>query len=79
MLDDELITQLNDLSVKIFLDTKSFKIKQFKNIYLLKPNFGEFQEIIGKKIKNTDLEIESHGKHLAESLNCNVVITRGRE
>lgn len=79
VISDELIEHLNMLSVKILLDTKSYKIRQFKNIFLLKPNFKEFQEIIGQQIANTDEAIESHGKKLATELWTNLVITRGKE
>lgn len=79
VISDTLIEQLNRLPHKILLDTKSYKIEQFTNIFLLKPNFKELQEIIWYRIDNTDEAIETHGIALAKKLSCNVVITRGKE
>lgn len=79
VISDTLIEQLNRLPHKILLDTKSYKIEQFTNIYLLKPNFKELQEIIWYSIENTDEAIESHGIKLATKLWCNIVITRWKE
>jgi len=55
-----LIEGINKMDIKILLDTKSNKLHLFENIYLLKPNFKEFKEIIGKDIANTDVEIEKY-------------------
>jgi rfaE bifunctional protein kinase chain/domain len=79
VISDTLIEQLNRLPHKILLDTKSYKIEQFTNIFLLKPNFKELQEIIWYLIENTDEDIESHGIALAKKLWCNIVITRWKE
>ncbi len=79
VISDALIEQLNRLPHKILLDTKSYKIEQFTNIFLLKPNFKELQEIIWYQIENTDEAIESHGIQLATKLWCNIVITRWKE
>lgn len=79
VLSDELISALGEVDTKLFVDTKSYKIRNYRNMFLLKPNFKEFREIIGASIPNTDQEIEKRGAELAKKLGCHLVITRGKE
>lgn len=79
VLSDELIEQLGTFPTHLLVDTKSYKIQNYHNIFLLKPNFKELQEIIWKQLANTDEEIEVHATALAKKLGCHIVITRGKE
>ncbi len=61
---------------KILVDTKPSKFALYKNIYLFKPNFKEFKEIVGQDVENDDAVIAHYGKSLAEQYRSNFVITR---
>lgn len=79
VLSDELIPHLGRIETKLLVDTKSFKIRDYPNMFLLKPNFKELQEIIGFQIANTDKAIENHGIELVKTLWSHLVITRWKE
>ncbi len=76
IITENLIKELKKKNVKILVDSKPKNIEFFKDVYLVKPNFKEFCEMIGKNIENTDVEIEKHGREFAKNMNTNLVITR---
>ena len=61
---------------KVIADAKPNHIEFFENCFLIKPNFKEFEDIIGQQIPNEDKDIKLHGIALAKRLNTNVLITR---
>lgn len=80
----ELIASLKHISslqwTKILVDTKPQNISLFEWVYLIKPNFKEFCEMMGKKwIENTDENIETLGKIFTKRYVTNLVVTRGNK
>jgi D-glycero-beta-D-manno-heptose-7-phosphate kinase len=78
----ELIDSLKNISksqwTKILVDTKPQNINLFEWVYLIKPNFKEFCEIMAKKwMENTDKNIETFGKIFTKRYSTNLVVTRG--
>lgn len=66
-----------DNLVKILVDIKPKNLELFHNVYLVKPNFKEFCEMMWIQwIENTDENIEKHGKEFVEKYRTNIVITR---
>lgn len=63
-------------NIKIFIDAKPKHYHFLRDVFLLKPNFKEFCEIIWKNIENTDENIEKYGLPLAHERNSNLIITR---
>jgi len=65
----------------ILVDAKPEQISFFNDVYLIKPNFKEFCEMLGKKpdeeIKNTDEEMAKYGLQFVKKYNTNLVVTRG--
>jgi len=61
IINDDLILEIKSFAekndIKILADIKPFNAKLFNGVYLLKPNFREFCEIIGQKIDNTEEQI----------------------
>lgn len=76
---DMIMQKLGSIETKLFVDTKSYKIRDYKNIFLLKPNFKELREITGETIANTDTDIERCALPLAQKLWSHIVVTRGKE
>lgn len=78
---DDLVCEIKKEVKNILVDTKPAHIDLFDNVYLIKPNFKEFCQMIGKKpdeeIKNTDEEIASYGLEFVKKHNTNLVVTRG--
>lgn len=77
----ELIDSLKHISsaqwTKILVDTKPQNINLFEGVYLIKPNFKEFSEMMGKKwMENTDENIETFGKIFTKRYTTNLVVTR---
>jgi D-glycero-beta-D-manno-heptose-7-phosphate kinase len=68
--------------IKILVDTKPQNLQYFDGVYLIKPNFKEFCEMIGQKwmeaddANNTDQNVELHGKQFVEEHKTNLVVTR---
>jgi bifunctional ADP-heptose synthase (sugar kinase/adenylyltransferase) len=62
--------------IKILVDSKPKNYEFISWVYLLKPNFKEFIEIIWKDLENTDENIEKYWIKLAKIKNSNIVITR---
>lgn len=83
IINESLIKNIKDFSeknnTKILWDIKPFNAKHFNNIYLIKPNFKEFCEIIGKQINNEEAEIVIEWKILTKEMNANLVVTRGKK
>jgi len=62
---------------KILVDTKPKNAKYFKGVYILKPNFKEFCQIIWQEIENENYQIEKYWKNLVKQLNIEyLVVTR---
>ena len=62
---------------KILVDTKPKNALYYQWVYILKPNFKEFCQIIWKEIQNEEKEIERYWKELVKKLNIEyLVITR---
>lgn len=66
-----------EIWIKILVDTKPKNVALFNWVYLIKPNFKEFCEMIWKKIDNTDNNISSFWKEFTKKNNTNLVVTRG--
>lgn len=69
-------TYCHENNIKILVDTKPKNVNFFKWVYLLKPNFKEFCEMIGQQISNDDIIIEHYWKQLVKDLDVNLVVTR---
>ncbi|EKD44454.1 MAG: PfkB protein [uncultured bacterium (gcode 4)] len=76
IMTQNLIGSFKDRLNTVLVDGKPANIQLFRWVYLIKPNFKEFCEMIGKKIDNTDAEIEKYGKKFAEDFWSNLVVTR---
>jgi len=76
IITQKLIDSLTDEFDRILVDGKPANIRLFKWAYLIKPNFKEFQEMIGLKIENTDTEVEKYGKEFTKEFRSNLVVTR---
>ncbi|PID84002.1 hypothetical protein CSB09_03130 [Candidatus Gracilibacteria bacterium] len=79
MISEKLIKELKKSNIKILVDAKPKNVEFFRDVYLVKPNFKEFCQMIGNDIENTDEEIEKYGKAFAKEMNTNLVITRGNK
>ena len=64
---------------KILVDPKPKTIEQYKDVFLIKPNFKETCEILGFEIENKNQDIEKYGKDLVKRFNSNFVITRSEK
>lgn len=63
---------------KLLVDTKPQHIDFFQWVYLIKPNFKEFCEMIGNKgMENTDINIEKYWPDFTKKYKTNLVVTRG--
>ncbi|MFZ2150422.1 MAG: PfkB family carbohydrate kinase [Candidatus Absconditicoccaceae bacterium] len=76
-LTDSLKKFSEETGTKILVDAKPQNLALFNGVYLIKPNFKEFCEMIGKKIDNTDDNIASFGKEFTKKYSTNLVVTRG--
>jgi D-glycero-beta-D-manno-heptose-7-phosphate kinase len=61
---------------KVIVDPRPINKEFYKDVYLITPNASE-AERMAKADANTDKEFEELSKNLAESLNSNIIITRG--
>lgn len=82
LIQKDLIDSLKHISQlqwsKILVDAKPHNIDFFDWVYLIKPNFKEFCEMIWKKwMENTDENIETFGKIFTKRYSSNLVVTRG--
>lgn len=76
IITEKLISEIKKLWIKILVDTKPKNLKLFSDVFLVKPNFKEFSEIIWKDIENDDKEIKKHWINLVKKLNTNLIVTR---
>lgn len=80
IINDHLILEIKtfaqEYNIRILADIKPFNAKLFSWVYLLKPNFKEFCEIIGQKIDNTEEQIVKHWSLLVKEMSSNLVVTR---
>ena len=75
-ISENLVSQLKKQIEHIFVDTKPQNIELFKDVFLIKPNFKEFCQIINQEIKNTNENIEHYGKIFTKKHRTNLVVTR---
>ena len=80
IINDDLILDIKSFAqennIRILADIKPFNAKLFSWVYLLKPNFKEFCEIIGQKIDNTEEQIVAHWSLFVQEMWSNLVVTR---
>ena len=81
LVQPELIDTIKQISQKqwskILVDAKPYNISLFEWVYLIKPNFKEFSEMIGQQwLENTDENIEKFGKIFTSKYKTNLVVTR---
>ena len=76
----ELIEKIKKIAkernIKLLADAKPKNYELFEDFYLIKPNFKEFCDMIGKEIENKDSEIEKYWVDFVKKMNTNLVITR---
>lgn len=63
-------------NIKILVDAKPKNYHFIEDVFLIKPNFKEFSELIHCPIHNIDTDIEFHGIQLSHKKQSNIVITR---
>ena len=82
-IDEELVNKVlsyaHEHNTRVLVDTKPKHMHLFKGAYLIKPNFKEFLEVIGKQIPNEDEYVEHEAKLLADTYQTNIVVTRGNK
>ncbi len=80
IINDDLIIDIKSFAqknkIRILADIKPFNAKLFSWVYLLKPNFKEFCEIIGQKIDNTEEQIVKRWSIFVQEMWANLVVTR---
>ncbi len=83
IINEYLVKKLKELSkenwFKILVDAKPYNWQLFKDVFLLKPNFKEFCQMIWKEIKNKDKQIEEFWLDFIKKMNINLVITRWKK
>ena len=62
---------------KILVDPKPKNIKNYRNVYLIKPNMKEARMILGEEIINENQEVGRAARKIMEKYSANIVITRG--
>lgn len=79
-IDQELVDILKQYSdeheVKLLVDTKPQNADMFRGVYVLKPNFTEFTQMIGKNIANDDDLVAQSWKDFVKNYHTNLVVTR---
>lgn len=64
-------------NVKILVDIKPQNVELFYDVFLVKPNFKEFCEMMNIQwIENTEENISNYGKQFVQKYRTNIVITR---
>jgi len=81
MINSELIDWVklyaNNNNAKIFVDAKPNNLKYFDGVYLIKPNFKEFRQMIDNEdLPNTEEAIRTYGVKFVQQHKVNLVITR---
>lgn len=62
---------------KILVDTKPSHLDYFDGVFLIKPNFKEFCQMVWKDIKKNDsAEVEKYWKLFTQKYNTNLIVTR---
>jgi len=79
IITQDLVSSLKNVDVKILVDSKPKNVEFFMNTFLVKPNFKEFCDMIGKTIDNKDCEIEKYWSEFVKKMKTNLVITRWKE
>lgn len=72
----QICTKFSD--TKILVDTKPSRYNLYTNVYLFKPNFGEFAQLFNTQIHNSNEDIEKYGQEITLQYDANFVITRGK-
>ncbi len=68
----------NENNIKILVDIKPKNLELFYDVFLVKPNFKEFCEMMWITwIENTEENITKYGKEFVQRYRTNIVITRG--
>ncbi len=68
----------NENNIKILVDIKPKNLELFYDVFLVKPNFKEFCEMMWITwIENTEENIAKYGKEFVQRYRTNIVITRG--
>lgn len=75
----KLMKYAEDRHIQILVDCKPQHMKDFTGVFLIKPNFKEFCEVIGKQIPNEDSIVEQEAKLFVEKYQTNLVVTRGNK
>lgn len=74
---DSIKSYTRENSVKILVDIKPQNLELFYDVFLVKPNFKEFCEMMWISwIENTEENISNYGKLFVERYKTNIVITR---
>ena len=72
----KLIDQLLRQNNKLIVDPKGKDFEKYRNVFLLKPNLKEFEQVVGICSSQTDLE--NKARNLMELLELeNLIVTRG--
>lgn len=74
---DTIKSYAKENNVKILVDIKPQNLELFYDVFLVKPNFKEFCEMMWISwIENTEGNISNYGKQFVEKYRTNIVITR---
>ncbi len=84
MIGKELVADIKSYAqkheAKVFVDAKPNNLQYFYGVYLLKPNFKEFCQMIGHEdLSNTEESIQQYGIDFVKKYHLNLVITRGNK
>ncbi len=77
-INEPLINQLKLFNKKIIIDPKPNNIKYYNDLFLIKPNIKEAEEITGIKYKD-EQSLNLIGNNLIKLTNSNILITLGKE
>ncbi len=64
---------------KIFVDSKDAYLRKYTDVYLIKPNKEEAENIAGERFEFGYANLEGIGKRLSQTFGSNVVITLGAD
>lgn len=73
---ERLVKYADENAISILVDSKPKHMVMFTGVYLIKPNFKEFCEAIGKQIPNEDADVEREARIFTETYKTNLVVTR---
>ena len=67
-------------STKFLVDTKPSNVDMFTGAYLIKPNFKEFRQMVGREdMPNEDDAVAQAGKLLSKKYDTNIMVTRSEK